>query len=59
MIQIREPYWTIFAQMLSGPLQLRVQSRSRTRLKIAASIAFLFRVCFKGALNTIAPLSRG
>ena len=25
-----------------------VQSRSRTRLRIAASIAFLFRACFKG-----------
>ena len=44
---------------LSGPLQLRVQSRSRTRLRIAASIAFLFRACFKGVLDTIAPLSRG
>ena len=31
-----------------GQLQLtRVQSRSRTRLRIAASIAFLFRACFK------------
>ena len=44
---------------LSGPLRLRVQSRSRTRLRIAASIAFLFRACFKGVLSTIAPLSRG
>ena len=44
---------------LSGPLRLRVQSRSRTRLRIAASIAFLFRTCFKGILDTIAPLSRG
>ena len=44
---------------LSGPLRLRVQSRSRTRLRIAASIAFLFRACFKGVLDTIAPLSRG
>ena len=44
---------------LSGPLRLRVQSRSRTRLRIAASIAFLFRACFKGGLDTIAPLSRG
>ena len=34
--------------LLSGPLRLRVQSRSRTRLRIAASIAFLFRACFKG-----------
>ena len=33
---------------LVDPLRLRVQSRSRTRLRIAASIAFLFRVCFKG-----------
>ena len=33
---------------LSGPLRLRVQSWSRTRLRIAASIAFLFRACFKG-----------
>ena len=32
---------------LSGPLRLRVQSRSRTWLRIAASIAFLFRACFK------------
>ena len=44
---------------LSGPLWLRVQSRSRTRLRIAASIAFLFRACFKGVLDTIAPPSRG
>ena len=44
---------------LSGPLRLRVQSRSRTRLRIAASTAFLFRACFKGVLDTIAPLSRG
>ena len=42
---------------LSGPLRLRVQSRSRKRLRIAASIAFLFRACFKGVLDTIAPLS--
>ena len=35
------------------------QTRSRTRLRIAASIAFLFRACFKGVLDTIAPLSRG
>ena len=34
--------------LLSGPLRLRVQSLSRTRLRIAASIAFLFRACFKG-----------
>ena len=45
--------------LLSGPLRLRVQSRSRTRLTIAASIAFLFRACFKGVWDTIAPLSRG
>ena len=44
---------------LSGPLRLRVQSWSRTRLRIAVSIAFLFRACFKGAWDTIAPLSRG
>ena len=44
---------------LSGPLRLRVQSRSRTRLRIAASIASLFRACSKGILDTIAPLSRG
>ena len=45
--------------LLSGPLRLRVQSRSRTRLRIAASIAFLFRACFKRVLDTIGPLSRG
>ena len=33
---------------LSGPLRFRVQSRSRTRVRIAASIVFLFRVLFKG-----------
>ena len=44
---------------LSGPLRLRVQSQSRTRLRIAASIAVLFRARFKGILHTIAPLSRG
>ena len=33
---------------LSGPLRLRVQSRSRTRLRIAASIAFLLGACFTG-----------
>ena len=43
---------------LSGPLRLRVQSRLRTRLRIAASIALLFRTCFKGGLDTIAPRSR-
>ena len=47
----------MFVRNLSGPLRLRVQSRSRTRLRIAASIAFLFRACLKGALDTIAPLS--
>ena len=36
------------ADLLSGPLRLRVQSWSRTRLRIAASVAFLFRACFKG-----------
>ena len=44
---------------LSGPLRLRVQSRLRTRLGIAASIAFLFRACLKGFLETVAPPSRG
>ena len=44
---------------LSGPLRLRVESRSRTWLRIAASIAFSFRACFRGVLDTIAPLSRG
>ena len=43
---------------LSGPLRLRVQSQSRTQLRIAASIAFLFRVCFQGSFETAAPLSR-
>ena len=41
------------------PMRSRVQSRSRTQLRIAASIAFLFRACFDGSLDTIAPLSRG
>ena len=45
--------------VLSGPLRLRVQSRSRARLRIAASIAFLLRASFKGVWDTIAPLSRG
>ena len=44
---------------LSGPLRLRLQSWSRTRLRIAVPIAFLFRACFKRVLDTIAPLSRG
>ena len=44
---------------LSGPVRLRVQSRSRTRSRIAASIAFLFSACFKGVFDTTAPLSRG
>ena len=44
---------------LSGPLRLRVQSRSRARLRIAASIAFLFRAYFEGVWDTIAQLSRG
>ena len=44
---------------LSGPLRLSAQSRSRTRLRIAASIAFLLRACFKGVLDAVAPLSRG
>ena len=45
----------LFSCLISGPPRLRVQSRSRTRLRIAASIAFLFRACFKGILDTIAP----
>ena len=45
-------------QLSRGPLRLRVQARSRTRLRIAASIASLFRACFKKGC-TIAPLSRG
>ena len=36
---------------LSGPLRLRVQSRSRTWLRIAASIAFLFGACFQEVLS--------
>ena len=47
------------AVALIGPLRLRVQSRSRTRLRIAASIAVLFRACFGRVLDTIAPQSRG
>ena len=55
-----EPDWVLRSPLrLSGPLRVRVQSRSRTRLRIAASIAFSFRACFKGDLDTIAPLSRG
>ena len=57
--KFRESDSVWLALCLSGPLRLRVQSRSRTRLRIAASIAFLFRACFKGVLGTIAPLSRG
>ena len=34
------------------------QSRWRTRLRIAASIALLFCACLKGVSDTIAPLSR-
>ena len=48
-------------QPLSGPLRLRVQSQSRAWLRIAASIAFWFRACFKGFIShsstTIARLS--
>ena len=40
-------------------MRLRVRSRSRMRLRIAASIAILFRACFKGVLDSIAPLSCG
>ena len=43
-------------RLLSGPLGLRVQLRSSARLRIAASIAFLFRTCFQRVLDTIAPL---
>ena len=46
---------TLMYPILTGPLRLRVQSRSRTRSRVAASIAFLFRACFKGVLDTIAP----
>ena len=42
--------------MLSGTLWLRAQSRSRVRLRSAASIAFLFRACFEGVFDTVAPL---
>ena len=53
--------WSFLLGRLSGPLRLRVQSRSRTRLRIAASIAFLFHAYFKGAFRhystTIARLS--
>ena len=38
-----------FSLLLSGPLRLRVQSRSRTRLRIAASIAFLLHANYFGA----------
>ena len=60
-IQVPLAYPLVFAMPLglSGPLRLRVQSRSRTWLRIAVSIAFLFRACFKGVWDTIAPLSRG
>ena len=40
---------------LVAPMRLRVQSLSRTRLRITASIAFSFRARFKGVLDTIAP----
>ena len=48
-----------FSQLgaLVAPMRSRVQSRSRTRLRIAASIAFSFRACFKGVRDTIARLS--
>ena len=46
---------------LSGPLQLRVQSLLRTRVRIAASIVFLFRAYLKKGFGhsctTIARLS--
>ena len=57
--QKKSPVRTILRTFLSGPLRLRVQSRSRTRMRITVSIASLFRTCFKGVLDTIAPLSRG
>ena len=44
----------ISSTVLSDPLRSRVQSRSRTQLRIAASIAFLFRVRFTRALDAIA-----
>ena len=48
-----------FEPLLSGPLQLRVQSRSRTRLRIAAQIAFfVLPLCAKEGLDIVAPLSR-
>ena len=43
---------------LSGPLRLRVQSRSRRRLPIATSITCFFRVWFVGASDIVAPLFR-
>ena len=49
----------ILTCFLSGLLRLRVQSWSRTRLRIASSVAFLFRRCSKEILETIAPLLRG
>ena len=45
------PKHVVLPGMLSGPLRLRVQSRSRTRLRIAASIVFLFHACFKGVFD--------
>ena len=50
-LSISKPSWRLLFLLrtpwLSGPLQLRVQSRSRTRLKIAASIALLFCACLQ------------
>ena len=40
-------------QTLSGPLWLKVQSRSGRRSTIATSIVFLFRVCFHEVSSTI------
>ena len=48
-------------QAFSGPPRLRVQSRSKTQLRIAASIQFLSRTGFEGDFRhystTIARLS--
>ena len=43
---------------LSGPLRLRVQSQSRTQLRIVASVALLFRACFKEVLDTSTTIAR-
>ena len=51
--------WEHKAHALSGILRLRVQSPLRTQMRIAASIAFLFRACSKVDLDTIALGSCG